>query len=846
MKDSLPILRTRRERRLAGLRKSEGRRRSALLSVGMALSLILATLILVTALAYADLTRDLPSIELLPRLLNPPDGLLLQPTRIYDRSGQHLLVTFAPDDSPRAYILLNQESPNHLPQALADGVVAMADPGFWDHSGYAINGWEDPELHPTIAQRLVSDLLLYNEPPSLRRAIRERILASQAVAEYGRAQVLEWYLNSANFGHYAFGAEAAARLYFGRPASELNIAEAAILAAVSESPSLNPLDAPQPALQRGRELIHVLDSLELISADEADRALTLPIAIQPAPPAAPQPAPAFVNLVLSQFDSLFSRERVERGGLTIFTTLDFDLQAQASCITAVYSARLAGAPDPKTGCESARLLPSLPPDASVADPTSSALILDPATGQVLAVVGETLQGQETASLKPHDPGSLVTPFIYLTGFTRGLSPASLVWDIPGRIDIQNFDGAYHGPIRARIALANDYRVPAEMMIQQMGAENVSKIAASFGLSLDQPHTLLELAGAYGAFATNGVYFGQALGTDQTTGSDVFSPVTILRVETADRAVLLDWSTPQARPIVASSLAYLITSSLSDETARWPSLGSPNALEIGRPAAAKLGQTPEGDEAWAIGYTPFRVVAVWTTARTEGGAIAPRLPAVLWNALIQLASGDLPRDGWPVPPGISVLNVCDPSGLLPSADCPNVVSEVFANGSEPAQADTLYRAYYINRETGYLATVFTPAQLVEKRVYMIMPAEAKEWALSTGIEAPPDSYDAIQPPPRNPAVNITLPELFAQVSGEVRIMGTAAGDDFVSYRLQVGKGLNPQEWIQISEDITTPVENGLLAEWDTSELSGLYAVQLIVVREDQRLETAVIQVTIENP
>jgi hypothetical protein len=214
--------------------------------------------------------------------------------------------------------------------------------------------------------------------------------------------------------------------------------------------------------------------------------------------------------------------------------------------------------------------------------------------------------------------------------------------------------------------------------------------------------------------------------------------------------------------------------------------------------------------------------------------------------MQLAMRDLPRDGWPVPEGVSVINVCDPSGLLPTSDCPNVVSEVFTSGNEPRQADTLFRAYYVNRETGYLATVFTPPQLVERRIYMIMPAEARQWAASAGIPLPPDAYDAIQPSPPDPDVKISSPELFAEVSGQVRITGTASGDGFVSYRLQAGQGLNPQEWIQISEDSGTPVTDGLLAEWDTTGLSGLYTVQLVVIRADQIVETAVTQVTVGNP
>jgi membrane peptidoglycan carboxypeptidase len=135
--------------------------------------------------------------------------------------------------------------------------------------------------------------------------------------------------------------------------------------------------------------------------------------------------------VIHQLDQQFTRDRIERGGLTIITTLDYDLQQQASCTTLTYAARLAGTPDPSTPCSTADLLPSLP-SGSVpgADSSTSALVFDPQSGQVLAAVGETLKGQETAFLAAHDPGSLMTPFIYLTGFTRGLSPATLVWDIP--------------------------------------------------------------------------------------------------------------------------------------------------------------------------------------------------------------------------------------------------------------------------------------------------------------------------------------------------------------------------------------------------------------------------------
>ena len=840
MPSTLPILRARRKQRLEKQNKQSVRARGAILSGGIVLSLLLAVGIILGAFAYANVTRELPSIEILPRLLNPPDGLLLQPTRIYDRSGLQVLATFAPNDTLRRYIPVNPQNPQHIPENLVNAVIAVADPQFKTHSGYAIQGFNDPELHSTIAQRLISNLILYNELPSTRRAIRERILAAQITAQFGRTQIIEWYLNSANFGNHAYGVDAAAQLYFNKPADELTLAESAILAATSETPALNPLDAPQVALQRGREVLYVLNGLGSVSNEATALALAETPKMESTPLAsrAPTVAPAFVNMVLAQIESQIPRERIERGGMTIITTLDYDLQKKAACVTEVYATRMAGLPTPETDCDAARLLPSLPPAVTFADSSASALILDPNTGQILAMVGETNQGVETPLATAHRPGSSLDAFVYLTGFTRGLSPASLTWDIPSGENIQNFDGIYHGPMRLRIALANDYQVPVETLKTQMGIENVTKIASSFGIDLSADVSMLELAGAYGVFGTQGVYFGQTINDD-------FLPVSVLRVESMDHSVLLDWSQPQAQTVVTPAMSYLMTNVLSDETARRQSLGSSNALEIGRPAGVKVGQTSDGRDVWVVGFTPSYVVAAWTGVRGESDSVTPRFPAVLWNALMQIASENTSAGGWTMPQGISALTVCDPSGMLPTRECPNLVAEVFLNGSEPTQADTMFREFSVNRETGLLATVFTPPELIDNRVYMLVPENARDWAQSADLDIPPTSYDAIQAPPVNPVANITSPQLFGDVNGTVQITGTASGDGFLYYRVQVGKGLNPQEWIQVGSDTTTPVTNNLLAEWDTTELSGLYAVQLVVVREGQLLDTAVIQVTISN-
>ena len=212
--------------------------------------------------------------------------------------------------------------------------------------------------------------------------------------------------------------------------------------------------------------------------------------------------------------------------------------------------------------------------------------------------------------------------------------------------------------------------------------------------------------------------------------------------------------------------------------------------------------------------------------------------------MQTASQNLPSEGWLVPADVSVVNVCDPSGMLPTEDCPSLVSEVFLNGNEPVQADTMYRKYAVNRETGLLATVFTLPQLIEEHVYLVVPPDARSWAQGAGLEIPPASYDVIQAPRFDENVNITAPDLFSEVNGTVQIEGSAAGDGFISYRVLVGQGLNPQEWIQVAEG-NEPVTEAVLAEWNTDGLRGLYAVQLQVLRSDQRVDTAIIQVTVKN-
>lgn len=796
----LDIIRQRRQRRDTAHRSARQQTRRLAFGFGTLISAAAVVLALAAAFMYASLTRGLPPVEGIEAQLDPSAGLLLQPTRLYDRTGQHLLAVLAPSDAARVFISYDQ-----FPRSFVNATLALVQPDFWDSPGYATRGWRDANSHPTLAQRLIHDFLLAGEPPTPLYGIHERLLAAQVTARYGRERVIEWFLNSTDYGHFAYGAEAAAQLYLGKSVTQLSLSEATLLARVGQVPALNPFDARQAAEDGRVETLRALLSLGWITPEEANAAVNeAPVIQSPPPPASATMPPELLALILRQLDAALGPGRVERGGAVVRTSLDADLQTQAAALL-------------KTSTD---------------DSQAGAVVLDPLTGQILTAAG---------NLSPHPAGTAITPFIYLTGFSRGLNPASLGWDLPG--DAPALGQVYHGPVRLRVALANDYLPPAQTVLDQMGTESVRATAASLGLVFPSAGLLqndftvspFDLASAYATLAAQGLQSGQGAGQRP-------EPAAVLQVFSADGSTWLDWAAPRTRLVVSPQLAYLVNHILSDETARWPTLGPPNPLEIGRPVAVKVSRSLDGSSAWVTGYTPRRAVVVYLAGAGSGSEGAAQ---ELWSALTQSAVRDLPSAGWEMPPGVLALKVCDPSGLLPTEACPNVVSEVFLEGRQPVQADTLYQAFEINIETGLLATVFTPPDLVRSQVYLVTPPEARRWAESAGIAAPPSMYDVFQMPGRLPEAHITSPAMFADGRGVLEVRGTAAGADFISYRLEYGAGLNPQRWTLIGGDATTPVTEGLLGNWDTAGLDGLYALRLMVIRRDNRLEEALVQLTLDN-
>jgi membrane peptidoglycan carboxypeptidase len=841
-------------------------------------SLVIVAIILASANIVTNLKRDLPAASEVPSLLNPPNGRLLQPTRIYDRSHQQVIAILeSPAAAVKRYIYVSpngQPGIDQAPAYLVNALILEFQPGFHHSPGFSMTGILEG-THATLAQLLASNLLLEDEAPSVRRNLRERILAAQLTADYGRNQVLEWYLNTARFSEQVYGADAAAWVYFGKPAAQLTLAEAAMLIAMADRPFLDPFANAQSLKQQQELIIQKILVKGQITGIEAQQALKEELHLS-APGETQSISPAFSSLILAQLGEEIPLERLYRGGYEITSSLDANLQGQAECASRIQIERLQGKseainePD-GSSCQAGSFLQHLEStgDLKTEDVNVEIVVLDPVNGQILAFVGGDRASTAPAYPDRHPAGKILSPLMYLTAFSHGMSPATLLWDLPEQgkesepvvlAYSQEQDVVYHGPVSLREAFANDYSGAGAQVEQQVGVEKIWTTERLFGLSpntdslpaqasLDeinsQSISILDGIKIYGVLANQGTM--SSIGGINTEGGVLqgnLEPTSVLKVENPAGQEILDWSTPKKIPVVSPQLAYMVSNVLSDEKSR---LEGNEYLANSRPAAIKTSHTSDGTNNWVMGYTPSKALGVWVgDSDDQGEKLAEDIPAGIWHAVMEYAIQNTPVENFIIPAGINTVKVCQPSGLLPTSLCPVIVSEIFLEGTEPTETDHLFQEFLVDQESGLLATIFTPVSLVEKRVYMDIPEDAEAWARQAGVEIAPKQYDSVPATlSANEDLSISSLEMFDHVSGQVVLTGTAAGPDFSYYRIQVGHGLNPQEWLQIGEAADTPVYSGTLGTWDTSNLDGVYTIQLMVVRQDRRVEQSIVPVTVDN-
>jgi membrane carboxypeptidase/penicillin-binding protein len=822
---------------------------------------------------YTRITKDLPSPGELEYLLDPINGSLLEPTQILDRTGEHVLYRFEnPAVGFRRYVSITDGNiliSSDVPEYFILATVAAVDPDFFQRPETFLAGILDRSQDP-IPETLVEDLLLWDEMDHPYYEIRLKLVTDQIIAAYGRGRVLEWYLNSIHYGNQIYGAAQAAQYYFGKELEDLNLSESAMLAAVANYPALNPLAAPVAAEENQSQVLDTMVKEGFISETEAERAARVNILYADSEQDTDLPLPAFVGFVLDQADDAIPQDRLLRGGYRIISTLDFELQETLNCTALIMSQRVSGQ-DPQLGanCPAGRLLPrySGPYLAPSQDLLMDLVVYDPLQGELLGMVGFSQSGVISTIEKTRDPGSLITPYLYLNAFTQGFEPASLVWDLPlenselTSVDLHpgtRGETEFLGPISMRTALRNDFLSPAMRLLDSQGLPQLRSTLGLFGHTLpltsmleepkafmSSPLEMIDLIQGYGVFVNRGYLKGIV---NSSAGMDV-QPAVIVQIEDlAGREIVSDYL-HQEQKIISEELAYLINHVLSDQEA-WLDPQIADVFRIGRTVGVKTGYVPGNQSGWVIGYTPQIVIGVWTGSpepELEELSISPvEISANIWRAITQHVSRDSRVEDWEMPPGITTEDVCYPSGDLPTEYCPRIVREVFIQGNEPLGLDTLYQALEVNRETGLLASVFTPASQIENRVYLKVPNFAESWVEDAGLDIPPEVYDLGLDNQDEGSFRISEPENLSFVRGKVRIVGSIPEEGFVTARLQFGVGLNPRTWQQTGDEIASPGEDQFLGTWDTAELDeGIYAVQLVVIQENQQIQKRSLILSVDN-
>ena len=706
------------------------------------LFIILAAMMAVPVIALTVLWVTLPSVDNLHQRAQAPS------TRILDRNGRLLYEIIDPRTGHHTPLPLDR-----VPVRLQQATVAVEDANFYSNPGVDLigiiralwinlQGGEVLAGGSTITQQVARMLLLEPEERvqrTLLRKVRESLLAWQIAHRYSKDEVLALYLNESYYGNLAYGVEAAAQAYFGKPASDLDLAECALIAGLVQAPSAyDPFNAPDRAKGRQTVVLDLMVKQGYLTAGEANEARQARLSYAPA--AFSIRAPHFVSYVRVWLEDKFGAEMLTRGGLVVTTTLDLALNDAA---TGIVRARLKQLQEPGGGLPSHNAR------------NAAVIALDPKTGAIKVMVGSPdffdagISGAVNASISLRQPGSAIKPVTYAAAFqqVRGFTAATPILDVrtafPTREGTpylpENYDRRNHGPVSARDALATSNNVAAVSVLQRVGLDNMLAVANAlgihsfrsadaYGLSLTLGGgevRLLELASAYAAFANAG---------------ERVDPFAVVQVRDAAGDVLFlrpdDRGSLDAerQPVIDPRVAWLVSDILADDAARAAAFGQNSVLTLSRPAAVKTGTTTDWRDNWTMGYTPDLVTGVWV-GNASGEPMA-RISGVtgagpIWADVMEVAHRGKPSTSFARPEGLVRVEVCALSGMLPAPDCPHTRLEWFLEGTQPAQPDTWYVRQRIDVSTNQLANESTPQERVVERVGLRLPVEAREWARDQG-------------------------------------------------------------------------------------------------------------------
>ena len=564
-------------------------------------------------------------------------------SQFYDINGNVIYTTLSEE---RRVPVSIDKIPKHVQQSF----IAIEDNRFYEHSGIDYRGTaralvstlsgREVQGGSTITQQLAKNAFLTQER-SIIRKIKEAFIAKELEHKYTKDEILTMYLNQIYFGQGAYGIESASLYYFGKHVQNLDIAEAATLAAIPKSPNYyNPFENPKESKNRQELVIDQMVKYGFISADSATKAKAKKMVYSTSHKQQNNPRGYFFDMISQKVIAEVGADALYKGGLKIYTTLDMDMQLAAE--------------------KAMRHLPNYYTDSKkLTQPQMALAAVDPKTGYVKAMIGGRGQDKfNRATLAVRQPGSAFKPFVYLTAMQNGFTPASIIEDKEEEFakgwKPQNSDMQWHGKVSLRTALKRSINVPTIKLAREVGVDKIVANVERMGITtlvdsgaysdvnlamalggLSKGVNPLEMASAYGVLATNGLYN---------------KPIALLKIVDRDGKVLYQ-AKPQSKRVVDAASAYLTTNMLEDVLVS----GTGGGMGIGRPAAGKTGTTDTYIDAWFVGYTPDLSTAVWVgddNNKPMQRMYGSGAPLSIWHEFMINALASTPRTGFSNP-GVAV-------------------------------------------------------------------------------------------------------------------------------------------------------------------------------------------------
>ena len=712
------------------------------------------------------ISRDLPDPN---RLI---DRDIAESTKIYDRTGETILYDIHGVEQ-RTIVNISE-----LPDYVKWATITAEDRTFYEHHGFNLWGiLRGVLLDPfrkgyatggsTLTQQLVKNAILTDER-SVARKIKEFILSYRIENKFSKDEILQMYFNEIPYGSTAYGVEAAARRYFNLSAKDLNLAQAAILAALPQRPSyLSPYGNHLDELYgRQQYALSQMVKLGYITEAEAEAAKLEEVEFKNRIKGVI--APHFVFYVKELLSDKYGEKMIEQGGLKVISTLDYELQKKAEEIITEYAEK----------------------NLDKYNASNVALVsIDINTGQILAMVGskdffdEKIDGQVNVVLASRQPGSSFKPIVYTAAWQRGYVPETTIYDLETVFPViteddyipHNYDLTEHGPVTLRKALAGSLNIPAVKMIYLTGIDNVLNLADSlgystlkdrrrFGLSLvlgGGEINLLEHTNAFAVFARDGKYL-------PTTA--------VLKLEEPDGRLMEEFNEARAQKIIEPDIARITNNVLSDNQARAYVFGESNYLTLSdRPVAAKTGTTNDYRDAWTIGYTPQVATGVWVgnndNSEMNRGADGGVVAAPIWQKYMKEAVASYPVKDF-IKPSYSIPNKPmlggESSGVKVKIDKMSGLLATEATPEHLVEEKTFKQAhsilYYVNKDDPLGAQ---PKDPNNDEYYKYWEEAVEKWAKKEGIinENPPTEFDNIHKLSDKPQVNLISPTNNETLSSE---------------------------------------------------------------------------------